>query len=156
MIAAVLSIIYTHFLHIQYYSDYGNPYDPNDNGQFKLPVGILDDAHDVYGQINGTHLNTVLEYGDTIGGNNGIQTTSSGRPEFSNTLNEKIKKSFILNSINVQIKIYQECVEDISKRVDDWNAVDYPRCVGCKFILVHILLNPYLRTLHSHLMLYHI
>lgn len=114
----------------KYYSDSEhNPYDVDDNGKFKLPIGILDDAHDVYGQITGQHLNTVLKYGNYIGGNNGIETTSDG-PVFSDTLNNKIKKAFMLNSINVQIKIYQECVDDTSKRVVDLKWADKPRCMG--------------------------
>lgn len=128
-----------------------------------MPIGILEDAHDEYGQITGQHLNTVLEYVNYFDGNNddiGIIETTSDGPEFSDKLNDKIEKAFLLDSINVQIKIYQECVDDISTRVQDWNicgsqnSYNCPLCVGCKFILVHILLNFYLRTLHSHLMSY--
>ena len=127
-----------------------------------MPIGILEDAHDEYGQITGQHLNTVLEYVNIWGidNDNGIIETTSDGPEFSDKLNDKIEKAFLLDSINVQIKIYQECVDDISTRVQDWNicgsqnSYNCPLCVGCKFILVHILLNFYLRTLHSHLMSY--
>ena len=133
-----------------------------------MPIGILEDAHDEYGQITGQHLNTVLEYVNIWGidNDNGIIETTSDGPEFSDKLNDKIEKAFLLDSINVQIKIYQECVDDISTRVqdkacggvnpdNDWDPPERcPRCVGCKFILVHILLNFYLRTLHSHLMSY--
>ena len=161
MIAVVLSIIYTHILHIQYYSENCNPYDPDDSGKFKLPIGILDEAHDKYGQITGQNLNTVLEYEylNRAGGDD-ILTTPDG-PEFSFYLNDQIEKAFILSSINVQIKIYQECMDDVSNKVegemegsDTYSASMEIPCVGCKFILVYILLIPYLRTLCSHLMLY--
>ena len=132
-----------------------------------MPIGIREDAHDKYGQITGQHLNTVLEYKTSVEyeyanelGGNKIETTPDG-PEFSFLLNSQIELVFILISVNVQIKIYQECVDDISEQLDYTVSVrrgGYPRCVGCKFILVHILLYPYLRTLRSHLMsyMYHI
>ena len=48
--------VYSLFTYTQYYSEHGNPYDPDDNGRFELPIDIREDAHDEYGQITGQHL----------------------------------------------------------------------------------------------------
>ena len=115
------------------YNNGANPYAPDNDSQFYLPLDILGTATDVHGQILGKYLDQLFDYVRfPDDGSNGIEVCGSGRPDceqgsliFSTELKDLFIEAFVYNSIQEQIDLYQECVDDTSTQV---NEPDDPFC----------------------------
>ena len=120
-----------------------NPYAPDDNNQFYLPLDILGAATDDHGQILGEYLNQLFDY-TSFGGSNGIEVCGSnqdckeGSLVFSTALRELFIEAFVYKSLTEQVEVYQECVDDTFtaqlKFLGDNPAGNLGLCEGGKFI----------------------
>ena len=118
-------------------NDGTNPYAPDNDNQFYLPLDILGTATDVHGQILGKYLDQLFDYVRfPDDGSNGIITESDGSLVFSTALQELFIEAFVYNSIQEQIDLYQQCVDDTSTQVntDRDGQSDLGVCEGGKFI----------------------
>ena len=118
-------------------NDGTNPYAPEDDSQFYLPLDILPSATDKYGQILGDRLDDLFVY-TSYGGVNGI-VNDNGSFVFSDELRALFIEAFVYNTIQKQIDLYQECVDDTSTQLNfTGNAPDglLGNCEGGKSIFV--------------------
>lgn len=133
-------------------NDGTNPYAPDDNNQFYLPLDILGTATDVHGQILGNVLDLLFDY-TSFGGGNGIQVCGSGRSDceqgsliFSTALKDLFVEAFVFNSIQEQIDFYQECVDDETTQLNtDRDGQPDPTgplgiCEGGEFIFTYFMI----------------
>jgi len=121
-----------------------NPYAPNSgspDGQFSLPLDILNTATDEHGQILGQYLDQLFDY-TSFGNSSGIEVCESGRSDckegslvFSDDLRGLFIEAFVYNSIDEQIDLYQKCIDDKSTQLnkDRDGESDLGICEGSKF-----------------------
>ena len=133
-----------------------NPYAPDDDNRFYLPLDILGTATDVHGQILGNVLDQLFDYVPFPNdGSTGIKVCGSGRSDceqgslvFSTELKDLFIEAFVYNSIQEQIDFYQECIDDTTTQVSsDRDGQPDPTgplgiCEGGKFnisVTYHVL-----------------
>lgn len=131
-------------------NDGTNPYTPDNDSQFYLPLDILGAATDVHGQIEGQFLNDVFDY-DSYGESNGIQVCGSGRDDceqgslvFSQDLRDLFANTYAFSDVGERIASAQECLDNLGgrvdlkryispqKRIDDPDIMGLKRCEGSK------------------------
>lgn len=115
-----------------------NPYAPDDDNQFKLPLGILGTATDVHGQPLGKFLDQLIDY-EPVSTGDGIEVCGSGRSDceqgslvFSDALRKLFIDTFVYNSIEEKIGLYQECMDDTTTQLQTFNCNDYNGVDDCK------------------------